>query len=378
MPTTSSQAPTADTRRARIMRLRRRLVGFMSSMLLRSVDEGLCLPGTLPDQGIHRILVCRLNHRLGNTLLLSPLLREIEARYPGAEIDIMCSGHAAETVYGAHGMVGSIYALPSKAARHLWSLFAQVRRMRQNRYDLAIDACADSYSGRMAVGLSHATYKLGFPLSDEPGPLQGYLAACPPHMATRSVHLLRVAMGDDEAGDWPTLGIELDAEERARGRRTLAAIAGNDTGGPVIGIFPNATGAKRYPETWWADFVTTLHALRPDIRVVNVLAEHGRSQLPGVKATFYSRNLRRMAAVFAAMDGFISGDCGVMHLACASGIPTLGLFIQHNLEKYQPYGPHNRGMYAPLELGGNAAAEASARWLGQACPPPATGPANPE
>ncbi|WP_329743099.1 glycosyltransferase family 9 protein [Dyella sp. A6] len=354
------------------MRLRRRLVGMFSSMLLRSVDSGLCPPGGLPGQGMHRILVCRLNHRLGNTLLLSPLLREIEARYPGAEIDIMCSGHAADMVFGEHPMLGSIFALPSKAARHLWTLFAQIRAMRRNRYDLAIDACADSYSGRMALGLSHATYKLGFPLDETPGPLQGYLDACPTHMATRSVHLLRAAIGDNQSADWPTLGIELDTEELVRGRRALAAIAGHDGDGPVIGLFPNATGAKRYPETWWSDFVTTLQTLRPDIRIVNVLADHGRSQLPGTHATFYSRNLRRMAAVFAAMDGFISGDCGVMHLACASETPTLGLFIQHNLEKYQPYGPHNRGMHAPVSLGGAAAAEASVRWLEQACPPRTT------
>jgi len=34
-----------------------------------------------------RVLVCRPNGRLGNTLLLTPLLQELERVFPGAEID---------------------------------------------------------------------------------------------------------------------------------------------------------------------------------------------------------------------------------------------------------------------------------------------------
>src|SRR5690606_37540564 len=40
----------------------------------------------VPDRGIHRILVVKISHTLGNTLLLTPLLQELEARFPGAEI----------------------------------------------------------------------------------------------------------------------------------------------------------------------------------------------------------------------------------------------------------------------------------------------------
>ena len=48
--------------------------------------------------------------------------------------------------------------------------------------------------------------------------------------------------------------------------------------------------------------------------------------------------------MIACMDGFISADCGVMHLAAAVGTPTLGLFTQSNRSKYTPYGPGNEGI----------------------------------
>jgi len=37
--------------------------------------------GELPPRDIFRILLLRPNHRLGNTLLLTPLLTELEQRY---------------------------------------------------------------------------------------------------------------------------------------------------------------------------------------------------------------------------------------------------------------------------------------------------------
>lgn len=369
MPATSLPGATGPVFGSRTTRWRRRAVGWLASRVLRAIDASLCPPGALPASGIHRILVCRPNHRLGNTVLLSPLLREIETRYPGAEIDILCTGPAAGVLFGPRFMVRAIIDLPCHMARHPWVGLARLRQVRRNRYDLAIDACPASYSGRLALGLSHARWKLGFPLS-EPGPLRGYLEDCPIHVAKRSVHLLRVACADRGETGWPVLGVELESTELARGLQALAAVAGRpgETAGPVLGVFPNATGAKCYPAAWWTDFIAALHVRRPDIRIVNVLAEHGRSQLPGAQAAFYSRNLRKLAAVLAGMDGFVSADCGVMHLASAVGTPTLGLFMLPTREKYEPYGPRNRGLNASLERGGAAAAGAVADWLDRACP----------
>ena len=98
---------------------RRDSVARVLGRMFRKVGRGLCEPGGLPTVGIHRVLVCRPNHRLGNSVLISPLIAEIETLYPGAEIDILGS-HAAACLYENRFSVHDVFVLPQKIARHLW------------------------------------------------------------------------------------------------------------------------------------------------------------------------------------------------------------------------------------------------------------------
>jgi len=145
----------------------------------------------------------------------------------------------------------------------------------------------------------------------------------------------------------------------------------------TVAIFPNATGAKCYSESWWNQFVDTFQSLCPQVQLVDLLAAHGRSQLGSRLTPFYSQNLRRLAAMIACMDGFISADCGVMHLAAASGTPTLGLFSATDPAKYAPCGGANAG----LDTRGKhvvAVATAAAEWCARLSPKQmASGPSSP-
>ena len=38
---------------------------------------------------IKRVLICRPNHRLGNLLLITPLLQEVIANFPDCKIDLL-------------------------------------------------------------------------------------------------------------------------------------------------------------------------------------------------------------------------------------------------------------------------------------------------
>ncbi|MEO5830044.1 MAG: hypothetical protein ABIQ36_05695, partial [Rhodanobacter sp.] len=62
---------------------RRTVVAGVLGRMFRQVGGQMCEPGGLPTTGIHRVLVCRPNHRLGNSVLISALIAEIEALYPG-------------------------------------------------------------------------------------------------------------------------------------------------------------------------------------------------------------------------------------------------------------------------------------------------------
>lgn len=369
MPRTPPEqhAPDTDTPGAHTHSRRRALARILDRRL-RAIDASLCPPGSLSTRGIHRILVCRPNHRLGNMLLISPLLREIETLYPGAEIDIVAAGHAADVLYGRRFRVQRIFAFHRRIARHLWSSIRLLRQIRESTYDLAIDACIDSNSGRLLLGYCKARFKLGFAYAPEPGsPLDEYTHTCPAHHARRGVHLLRTAYAGPTGSDWPGLNLDLEPDELRRGKDVLQDIVrsmpGPASGSIIVGVFANATGSKCYPEHWWAAFTAEIQSRRPRIQFVDVLAEHGNSQLPGERVPYFSRNLRRMAAVFANMDGFISGDCGVMHLAAASGTPTLGLFNHANLDKYGPFGDANLAIHLQRQQLDPDALDPVVRWL---------------
>lgn len=341
----SIQATTTGGKVRRWDALRHRVVNFCFGGLFRAVAETLCEPGQLPVRGIHRVLICRPNHRLGNAVLISALLAEVEALYPGAEIDLVSGGDAAQSLFGDRFLVRRVFSLPRKVARHLWSTIVLLRQLRSDSYDLAIDACNGSQSGRLLLAIVKARFKLGFPdASTRTGSAwQGW--SCSEHMGQRSVFLLRAAYAGEVEGPCTPLNLRLSDTEVQQAKQALQAILHAShqpaTRRPVIGMFANATGAKRYGEDWWTRFVSALLVCQPDLLIVDLVAEHGRTQLGGNFASYYTRNLRRLASVIVNMDGFISADCGVMHLAAASGTPTLGLFSVTSSKKYGPYGPAN-------------------------------------
>jgi heptosyltransferase-3 len=324
-------------RHGRLQERRRRLMRRMVDGLLGH-GTSPCAPGTLPTTGIHRILVLRPNHRLGNVLLVGPLLAELERLYPGAEIDVVAAGTAAAEVFSTYPTVRHVISLHQRIVRHLPSTAVLLHRMRATGYDLAIEAGGGSQSGRLLLAMTRARYKIASSRDASAD------AGAPSHMALRAVHLLRRAYAGDASGPWPVMDIRLTDEERNKGRALLGKVLGNvpaSGDGLTVAIFANATGSKRYGEDWWARFIEALFDRRADVRIVEVVAAHAVSQLNLRHATFYSRDLRKMAAVIAAADVFVSADCGVMHLAAASGTRTFGLFSVTDQRKYAPYGRGN-------------------------------------
>lgn len=337
-------------------------VAWVMRRMFHRVDCALCEPGGLPSVGIHRVLVCRPNHRLGNSVLISPLIAEIEARYPGAEIDILGS-HASACLYADRFSVSTVFVLPRKIARHLWHSARVLQALRRCRYDLAIDACNGSRSGRIALTLAQARYKLGFPDPALNSASAWHALAWPEHLAHRGVFLLRQACAGAAPTDYPPLNLDLTPDEKRAAARVMARLCGDSRKqfDATVAIFPNATGAKCYGEDWWCSFVDIFRQLCPQVRLVDLLAAHGRSQLGSRLTPFYSQNLRRLAAMTACMDGVISADCGVMHLAAASGAPTLGLFSVTDPAKYAPYGGGNAALDTRA-MDAVAAATAAATW----------------
>lgn len=299
----------------------------------------------LPCKGVYRILVCRPNHRLGNMLLLTPLIAELEQRYKGAEIDILAEGDIARDVFATCFSVRNIHCLPRRGFKHPLAFLGLLLRLRKTHYDLVIDPCIGSNFSRALTKFLRGRYKLGFDDALRGSGLTHAIprAAAGRHMARRAIHLLRwqADTGPADKGDFPALDIRLARAERAQGLNALHELTGSPSQAgqaAVVGIFANATGAKRYPASWWRDFIAALREGSPAVRLVELIPMHGHSMLGSAWPGYYSSDIRRMAAVMAGMDLVISADCGVMHLAVAAGVPTVGLFCVTDMPVYEPYG----------------------------------------
>ncbi|MGA7440408.1 MAG: glycosyltransferase family 9 protein [Luteibacter sp.] len=318
----------------RLQSFRRRAMAWLVRKAFPDADN-LVSPGQLPRSGMQRILVCRPNHRLGNTLMMTPLLAELEARFPGAEVDLLASGGAARSVFAGFPSVGELFLLDRRALRHPLATLRTLGRLRAKRYDLVIDAASGSTSGRMAAHLARARFQLRVEGSPD----------APAHFAARPVHALREALGVN-GGEWPVLDLRLSAPERAKGAETLLRVlkAGHTSAAPVLAIFPNATGAKCQDATWWRCFLAALLERIGDYRIVELVAADGLSRLDNVYPTYFTSDPRKLAAFIEAAGLYISADCGVMHLAAATQATTVGLFSRTDPQRYSPYGAGNAGI----------------------------------
>ncbi|WP_266169137.1 glycosyltransferase family 9 protein [Dyella subtropica] len=330
--------------------LRRRVARRLMRLLFGKPAQQSSEP--LPQVGIHRILICHVSHTLGNALLLTPLIQDLEATYPGAEIDIVTRSGVAQAIYGRYFSVSRIFRLPAHGVGHPLQLMRELRGLRKGRYDLVIDPDPQSQTGRLYLLMAKGRWKLGFDSPKKSGNVTHAVPvdAAPGSKGKRPVFLLRSAIGKTTETPWPVPDIHLTVEERAQGRealdRVLASVDSTPGKKGVIGIFANATGDKLLGTDWWSPFLETLESAGADYHIVEIVPMFGRSMLDSRYPTYFSTDLRKLASVLSALTAYTSADCGIMHLACASRVPTMGIFTRTSADEWGPYGARNRTIHA--------------------------------
>lgn len=359
-----------------VHRWRQRLSrGLMDRLLPHTPAAG---DEPLPLTGIHRILLVKVSHTLGNTLLVTPLLRELEAAYPGAEVDVVTRSPVGAQVFAGYPCVGTVRVLPRHAFREPMRWLRQVRAMRLAGYDLAIDVDPRSQTGRMLVNLVRPRHSLGFVGAAKHAHVNHGIdvPVSPRGVGALPVYLLRRARRDADYGRYPAPQLRLSPSEREAGRQRLATVlahspqaarvptAADAVAPPVIGIFANATGAKCLPLAWWTRFLGVLDSACADHAIVELLPASGRSMLEDRYPTFFSSDIRDLAAVQSALALHVSADCGVMHLADAAGAPTVGLFNGTDPGEWAPTGERGAHVIITGRTPEAVAAEVIARMHG--------------
>ena len=296
---------------------------------------------------IKRILISRPNHRLGNLLLITPLVQDVVAAFPTCKIDLFVKGGLAPIVFQNYENINYIIELPKKPFKHLIAYFQVWIKIKKQHYDIVINVDKNSSSGRLSAQFANAKYKF-FGEIDETIQLQHTDYE---HIAKYPVYEFRsflAKLGFQEKGNpVPSLDLKLSLAELAEGKKTVAKIVPDNK--KTISIFTYATDDKCYSETWWEDFYEQLKTTFEDYNIIEVLPVENISQIGFKAPTFYSKDIREIGSVIANTEIFIGADSGIMHLASSALTPTAGLFSRLNINTYKPY--NNKSLAINTNIG---------------------------
>ncbi|WP_310378803.1 glycosyltransferase family 9 protein [Flavobacterium sp.] len=291
--------------------------------------------GTIDPTQIKRVLILRPNHRLGNLLLITPLVQEVEKLFPNCKIDLFIKGNLGPIVFENYQSIDQIIRLPKKHFDELGNYFQGWLKLKNKKYDLAINADKNSSSGRLSLQLAKATFKCFGDLEIEVMKQEADYS----HIAKYPVYDLRNYLSKTgmvvPSTNIPNLLLKLSEAEIAKGKSLLYELVPNNK--KTICLFTFATGAKCYSVAWWAVFYERLKKEFPEYNLIEVLPVENVSQINFEAPSYYSKDIREITAFLKNTSLFIGADSGMMHLASAAQIPIVGLFSVTTIEKYAPY-----------------------------------------
>ena len=257
--------------------------------------------------------------RIGDAVLSTGLLSYVVGRFPEARLTIAAGPVAAPLFEAVPGLDRLIVVRKRRGGLHWPALYA---RTAGRRWDLVIDLRGSLLAWLLRAGErrvmakgdadEHRARQLGrlFDLDPPPDP-KLWTAPRHQHAATALLPPGKRVLAIGPAANWR--GKQWRAERFAELARRLTAADGPLPGARVAVLAAAHERAQAMP----------LLSAMPPARVVDLVGK---------------TDLLTAAAVLCRAAMFIGNDTGLMHIAAAAGIPTLGLFGPSPVAQYAPWG----------------------------------------
>jgi len=287
-------------------------------------------------RGSSRILVVRVG-ALGDTLMVTPLLRHLRARQPETELDFLCSGLAAPLLE-LNPHVSKLFPLRGRNVPWFLSLEKRrlVDRLRARDYDLAI--LLES-APRYGLLLERARLRR----------IRSFAETAFDPALHAIVNNLRVAGIDGVEPDDLDMDLSLGPDDERAAVRLLEGLASPRIG-VHIGWGPQGrkkNQARRLRGWSLANFVQLIRRIliyseagvvltgsAEDARDAEILC---RTMAGGrVRSIAGKTKVRELASVIKSLDLLISVDSGPCHMAAALGTPLVVLWGPGRLEQTRP------------------------------------------
>jgi heptosyltransferase-2/heptosyltransferase-3 len=298
--------------------------------------------------------------RLGDTMLLQPLLRRLHARYGQACI-LFAAGDYAIDLYRGQPDVAQVITLrahhrPLPLSPEQWRAVAALRKLRH----VPVYVCEPQPRSLERIGLllklagiatSHCVFLNDVPLA--PG---GHWIEHLLELADRTPPAFRERFGQATAVTGAVPEFAVSAAERVACDRWLAGrgLAGH----PLVllqaankrtlrwnGVRKPSEDDKSWPVENWASVVSAVRAHLPGARLLlcGSPSEYGylrdlraKMSQPDVEVVAGELPLPRMRALLAIAHSMISVDTGPAHLAAAMGCPLVVMFGSVSPSHWRP------------------------------------------
>lgn len=342
-PTPDVALPTGRPWHQRFNRWSRRLG---SRLLNRHAAPG-DLGAWPPAAEVRRILVIRVNYRLGNIVLLTALLPALRSAYPNATIDVLVGAGPAPLL--AEAGFGRIFPVARELLRHPRQAVRLLRELRAARYDLALDGALGSFSGSLYAWAGRARHRVG--ARGRADRLLTVALDRPPQLAAYATGPFLASRLGITTAQRPHL--DVSPARRADAAAWLATLPDAPPATPLtLGVFVGGHHEKRWPENAWESLITALATL-PHRTLVFIGPEesHLTPQLTrlahGPVLVVPPQSLARFTALVAGVDLLITPDSGPLHLAAALDVPVLALLQHPRSLAFVPPGTGHRILMRP-------------------------------
>jgi ADP-heptose:LPS heptosyltransferase len=273
-----------------------------------------------------RILILQLR-RIGDTLLGTPAIRALAAKFPDAKIDFVAEAPANETLLG-HPKIDRLLVPPMTSGLDLLRF---IRLLKKERYDWVVDFMSNPRSAQFAW-LSGAKVRIGL---DRRGRRWAYTHRVLEDEQDLDLYAVDLRlkflelMGVETAGRY--LEIFADKVESGESRRVELLLS--DIKKPVIAVATgSANPAKRYPADLSAQVI---EGLQREGYCVVLTAGPGETEFAEDILVYFEKDaplvltdarVPTLAALYRKCKLYVGPDSGPKHVAVACGIPTVTIF----------------------------------------------------
>jgi ADP-heptose:LPS heptosyltransferase len=289
------------------------------------------------------ILLVRLR-LIGDVVFTTPAIRAVRRHFPDARIAYIVEEEAAPVVRGNPHLDEVITAVSPRARGRLRADLALIRRLRRERYDLAIDFHCGPRSS-LLTWASGAPRRIGFEVA---GRSWMYTTRVERPRALRPRHSVDTQWDLLRPLGIPPPNPETDPTEMPEDPVAAAAVdrrlqdAGVDPRAPVVVVHVSAGNPfRRWPTDSFVDLICRLAATDPTRRFVltsgpsdavaaREVGDRARARLTAAQRPALVQagefNLSELRSLLGRAALYIGGDSGPLHVAGTTRVPVVGLY----------------------------------------------------